>query len=120
MSMTEQIIRQYAEMATRMPADSASSQTAPSYHMLADAIYWPDEIPTDLDDFSENCLRFILRYRTTLILEKPEEKWGKYWDEANRQFPQWIGFSESRTTPTESLKDVYRTLSNAADEATYQ
>lgn len=76
-----------------------------SYHLLADAIYWSDEFPAgELSDFGENCMRLVLRYRTSLILGTPEPQWEIYWKEAQKRFPHWIGFSEDRISESNSLK----------------
>src|SRR5687767_11738584 len=77
------------------------------YHLMADALYWVDEIPDNLDTFSENCLRIILRYRTSLIQGKPDEKWKIYWEEAVRSFPEWIGFRQDRCNPNPELLHRY-------------
>lgn len=65
---------------------------------------WTDEIPLSIDRLSENLLRMILRYRTTLILGVPDSKWEPFWVEAVREFPAWIGFLPERQQQSETCK----------------
>ena len=113
----QDIFDEYTRMAPTMEALQRSSSGCISYHLLADALYWSDEIPDQMNSFSENCLRLILRYRTTLILGSPDEKWQPYWDEAVRRFPKWIGFDLQRADP--ALKDFYDRLRNDAEQESF-
>ncbi len=74
---------------------------------MSDALVWSDEIP-DLDkgnvrDF--HCLRFVFRYRTTLILGAPDARFRGYWEEAHNLFPDWPGFEAGRQST--ALRPVY-------------
>lgn len=86
-----------------------------NYHVMADALYWKDEIPEALDDFSGNCLRFILRYRTSFVNSKEDKKWREYWNRAKQCFPDWIGFSEERCAPNQDLSAIYKRFRCEAD-----
>lgn len=85
-----------APLLEALPFDPSA---ALGYDMLAGGVVWSDELP----EFDVVCrvhqwdtIRYVLRYRTTLILGEPEEAFREYWDEARRQFPRWPGFDERR------------------------
>src|SRR5262249_52039543 len=78
----------------------------PRYHLLADAIYWSDELPQCLPWLAENALRLVIRYRTSLVLGKPDVRCDRFWREALKQFPRWIGFRRSRTTESKKLRKL--------------
>ena len=77
------------------------------YELMSDALVWNDEIPDlqtgDVRDF--HCLRFVFRYRTTLMLGQPDERFRRVWDEAYKLFPDWPGFDPRRQSP--ALRPVY-------------
>lgn len=83
-----------------------------SIDLFAGGLVWSDERP-DLEavveaGFSLACLRPLLRYRTLLILGRPEERFRQYWDEGQRLFPHWPGFlAERRET---KWAETYETL----------
>lgn len=115
--MLEQISNQYRIIKAQMIACETRPEAVIKYHLLADAIYWTDEIPEKLDSFSENCLRFVLRYRTTLLIGEPDEKWKMHWEVAKREFGGWIGFSSTRCCFSEEIKSVYFGLRTKAFKA---
>lgn len=84
---------------------------------MADAIYWTDEIPDTLDTFSENCIRFVLRYRTTLLIGQPDERWKTHWEKAKHAFGAWIGFNAERCRRSEEISRIYFNLRDKASEA---
>jgi hypothetical protein len=104
---TREYLTQLASIAGDMRRMRRSNSATVAYSLLADALYWSDEIPILPDDKSDDVLRFLLRYRTTLILGKPNDALEPYWAEALRQFPTWVGFEESRRTPGPKLQAVY-------------
>ncbi len=68
------------------------------YELTSDALVWSDEIP-DLDtgDVSEfHCLRYVFRFRTTLMMGTPDERFRGLWEEAAKCFPEWPGFDPAR------------------------
>lgn len=77
------------------------------YHVMADALLWSDEIPGKIDPEADDALRCLLRYRTSLILGKPEEEWRHFWDAGRVAFPNWIGFLSERSTPNQKLTNFY-------------
>ena len=70
------------------------------YDLCADALVWSDEVPPigspDCDTFNAPDLRGVWRYRTTLILGRPEEKRRLAREEARKHFPNWPGFDPKR------------------------
>lgn len=68
------------------------------YELMSNALVWSDEIPDlatgDVSDF--HCLRFVFRFRTTLMMGKPDERFRSLWDEAQKLFPDWPGFDPRR------------------------
>lgn len=77
------------------------------YHILADGIYWSDEIPEGLTGDAEDCIRILLRYRTSMITGRPEKRFEVFWTSAKRAFPDWIGFDENRVHPSEEVVAFY-------------
>lgn len=95
------------ELSPKMIALKLCPSASMQYHALAGAVYWSDEIPRQIDDMQEDALRILLRYRTTLMLGRPEVECQKFWELAKQSFPTWIGFSESRVSPNSSVLDFY-------------
>jgi hypothetical protein len=100
-------VAQLRAIAVRMQPLRAAPGASVFYELMSDALVWSDEIP-DLDsgnvrDF--HCLRFVFRYRTTLILNIPDPRFQIYWDEAQSLFPDWPGFDAGRQST--ALRPVY-------------
>ncbi len=88
------------------------------YDMLSGAIFWSDEFP----DFRAlravpdwHVIRYVLRYRTTLILEAPDEKMRYCWDRGQQLFFAWPGFDPDRRSP--SLRPIVEELETRANES---
>lgn len=78
--------------------------------LLSNALFWSDELP-ELGRLRPRdfwCLRPVLRYRTTLILELPEKLHEIYWKKAQHAFPDWCGFYPSRCQEDNQLADHFR------------
>ena len=71
--------------------------------MLADALFWSDELPKNLPFEASNSLRFLLRYRTSIIEGKPVKEFEGVWLKAKQLFPAWIGFRTERCMPNNKL-----------------
>ncbi len=91
-----------------------------SYDVMSDALFWSDEIP-----FADGitlrvrdlwCLRPVLRYRTSLIICTPEERFYEHWKRATEMFPLWPGFRPCRCAYSTYLESEYmsRRLRNRA------
>jgi hypothetical protein len=71
------------------------------YELLSDSLVWTDEIP-EVDTARVGglrSLRYVFRFRTSLMLGAPEERYRSYWDEALALFPDWPGFAVERRSP---------------------
>lgn len=86
-------------LAPLMPSRTPGRLRVPRYDGDADALYWSDELPR-IDARLESVLRPVLRYRTSLMLGEPDERWAAYWEAARSIFPHWIGFDADRRRPT--------------------
>jgi hypothetical protein len=76
------------------------------YDVLSGSIVWSDELP-GASPVSSDCLRFVLKYRTGLLVGEPEPSFEPFWQEAHRRFPHWIGFSPDRTTYDQKFSIYY-------------
>jgi hypothetical protein len=88
---------------------------APFYDLPSAALVWRDEIP----DFNAlrkirhwHVIRFVNRFRMTLILGQPDEELRQYWERAQQLFPTWPGFVPARRA--HSLERVARELESDA------
>src|SRR5215813_628912 len=74
----------------------------PFYDMMSDALVWEDEMLfAGLSAEQMGCLRTIFRYRTSLIVGSPDQRFQQLWKLLTAKCPQWIGFSPSRCTPSD-------------------
>ena len=112
----EQLLRQYRFIAHLMESMTRSWRAKVEYHVLAAAIYWNDELPPNLDWLAENSMRPVLRYRTSLLLGKPESQWEPFWVAAKIAFPRWIGFRSDRCTSTKRLVRRIGQMENQSNE----
>jgi hypothetical protein len=69
-----------------------------SYELMSGGLVWSDELPPweQLEPGESHCLRAIWRFRSSLILGCPVEKFRPHWEEAQRLFPKWPGFNPVR------------------------
>ena len=74
------------------------------YDLMSDSILWEDEIPTPFNGDSL-AIRLLFRYRTTVLLGKPNHELECYWRLGMSLFPDWPGFTPSRNTPSQELLD---------------
>jgi hypothetical protein len=83
---------------------------SPTYHTLADALYWIDEAPPwpwwKLRG-ADGALRCLWHYRTGLIIGETRP-FEKFWTLGKRLFPKWVGFHPSRCQPLHQYKVIYR------------
>jgi hypothetical protein len=107
-----------SELASLMQNTIRCHEAAFTYDILSGALLWSDELP----DFRLlrkvphwSILRFVLRFRMTLILGQPDEELREYWDKARQLFPQWPGFSVDRRSP--ELHLIARAMEADANKA---
>jgi hypothetical protein len=94
-----------------------SPESTFTYDLLSGGILWPDEFP----DFrvlrtvrNWGVVRFLLRFRTTLILGHPDEELRPCWDRGQELFPSWPGFDPHRRST--SLRPAVLEIEAAAHE----
>jgi len=84
------------------------------YHILADSIVWEDEGISECNPDLENVFRYVLKHRTSLILNKPfgnEVKFNKQiYELAKKYFPLWIGFYQNRCSYDIELSDKIKRI----------
>jgi hypothetical protein len=72
------------------------------YDKLSGGILWQDEFP-DLRALRTmrnwSVIRFLFRFRTTLILGEPDDELRPCWEKAQQLFPSWPGFDPQRRSP---------------------
>ena len=79
-----------------------SPDARPAYDVLSDALVWPDEraglLPAArrLKIQNWSIVRYLWAYRTTLILENPDEQLRFLWDRGLELFPSWPAFDPRR------------------------
>ncbi len=107
--MTTDYYDQFCRIADEMNRTRASSKPEISYELFADALVWTDEYPEGYKQRlgAFDCIKLLLRYRTTLILGNPDALLKPYWDEARALFPQWAGFDAARQREDERLRAIY-------------
>jgi hypothetical protein len=77
------------------------------YDLMSGALIWSDEKISGLTAEEMGCLRAVLRYRTSLIVGQPDERFRDLWAELNVKYPEWIGFSVDRCQSSEALLKLY-------------
>jgi hypothetical protein len=107
-SMEAEPLTQLRAVAPRMRELKPAPDATVFYELMSDALVWSDEIPDldtgDVSDF--HCLRFLFRFRTTLMTGAPDERFRSLWDEAKNLFPDWHGFDPRRQAP--EFRPVYQ------------
>ena len=104
----------YFERLSRIAGEMNRTRVSPTaqvhYDLLADALVWSDELPCEISgrrgEF--DCIKLLWRYRTTMLLGKPDNSFRPYWVRARAIFPNWAGFHFSRLKATEELVEFYR------------
>jgi hypothetical protein len=99
-----------ADIAHLMRALQRSSDAKMFYELLSDSLVWTDEIPeVEASQVGGlRALRFVFRYRTSMMLGTPEARYRPYWDEAQSLFPDWPGFAADRRDA--SLRSAYESF----------
>lgn len=101
--------KQLAMIAGEMNAMTAKPDAVITYDSLSDSLWWSDEIPPIGNHRPSDfwCVRPLLRYRMTLILQQPEPDFEEYWIEGMNLFPKWAGFCPFRRHPSLKLVNFY-------------
>ena len=80
------------------------------YELMSDSLIWTDELPNHSERVKlvdTNCMRGVFRFRTTLIIGKPEEEYRACWEQAKTLCPNWPGFLADRQTPEPARIKLY-------------
>lgn len=98
MSERQHELQALAPILNRLPADPNARV---GYELMSDALVWSDELPPDPEPHGDGwvSLRGVFRYRTTLILGKPEEKYRAGWEVLASLCPNWPGLLPERRIP---------------------
>jgi hypothetical protein len=89
------------DIADQMRGLARSSDAKMFYELLSDSLVWTDEIP-ELSAGQVGglrALRYVFRYRSSLLLGKAEERYRPFWELAQSLFPDWPGFAPERRDP---------------------
>jgi hypothetical protein len=89
-------INKLNELASSMQAMRKTPDARIFYDLMSDALLWTDEFPLLVDADAVSCFRYVLRYRTSIIIGQPEIKYERYWIEAYQLAPEWPGFLAER------------------------
>ncbi len=109
--MQDEWIAKLAAIGGALNAPVKSPDADIRYDLLGGAIFWSDERPkVPLEE--ADCLKLVLRYRTTLIEGNPDPNFRVYWDAAQELFPNWPGFSPERCRENEQLAEFGRKSSD--------
>ncbi len=117
------IRRIFRKYKNSLPTKSDSENPKMEYHILADAVVWEDEGIRECSPDLENAFRYALNYRTNLIANKnfePEKKNSKNIGKqtfklAEKYFPDWIGFNESRCSYNPELSNRIKRIRKVSD-----
>jgi hypothetical protein len=102
-------MQQLEGIAAEMNRIRATADPEMQYSIMSDAIVWSDEYPNDLTGRTEDfeCIKILLRYRTSLLTGQPNESFRPYWERAIELFPNWAGFEPSRLAPSNEKTKFY-------------
>ncbi len=68
-----------------------------SFELMSGGFVWSDESPQAYDDVASGyAFRFLLGYRTSLIMGKPQEALESVWNAVRTECPDWPGFRPER------------------------
>src|SRR5438105_12064692 len=102
MNSIDDLFRDLSVIAPAMENLEKKPEARVLYDELSGSLFWTDERPKGAL-VNGDCLRFVLHYRTGLLIGRPRDTWQHFWLEAKRCFPNWIGFSPERVGYSEKL-----------------
>lgn len=85
------------------------------YHMMSGAFVWDDEMPSVVIG-EDVALRYLLRFRTSLLIGSPIESLRPNWEFAKIMWPNWPGFSAERCEYSETLKCEYDEIQSKEED----
>lgn len=78
------------------------------YEIMSGALIWSDETNRNLPAEVIWSLRFVVAYRTSLMLNEPREELKPMCDLGLLLFPKWVGFRPERREPSPELLQIFR------------
>jgi len=88
--------------------DRPGSSPTVNYDFMSGGLVWSDETNQTTPAVVICALRYLVAYRTSLMLNEPREELASFWDRGLSLFPQWVGFRPDRRQPTPELLRIYR------------
>ena len=113
------IVESFKDVASDMERTRINPEAVLQYDLLADALAWSDEYPANSKrpPVELSSVRVLLRYRTTIILQSPDERLKPYWEQALLMFPNWGGFTPGRSKPSADLVEYYESQRKAGGQS---
>jgi hypothetical protein len=78
------------------------------YDAMSGALIWSDETNRQTPVEVIWALRFVVAYRTSLMLDEPQAEHESMWRLGLSLFPNWVGFRPERRQATPKLLAIYR------------
>ena len=104
--MTQQLDDLLTSMAPMLNNLPQQPEASFEYQGVCDGLVWSDEMPSaSLTDQQEQLLRYLIQYRTSLIVEEPIPALASLWEQAKVAFPSWAGFANDRCRPSRELSE---------------
>src|SRR6266852_1600062 len=100
------MLTQYAEHLNAINTPAKSPRIF--YEIMSGGLVWTDETDQTTPVEVIWTIRFLVAYRTGLILNKPRDEFNPIWEHALSLFPQWVGFRPESRRKTPQLLEIYR------------
>lgn len=105
--MTQQLSALLSSMTPIMTGLVAMQNAEVEYQGVCDGLVWSDETPQDsLNEEQEQVFRYLVQYRTSVIMGEPIPCLQSLWNDACQAFPMWPGFKKERCEPSAALVDL--------------
>jgi hypothetical protein len=75
---------------------------------MSGGLIWTDETNKNTPIEVIWALRYLVAFRTSLMLGKPREELRSFWEYGLSLFPKWVGFRSERRQPAPDLMKEYR------------
>lgn len=96
-------LESFADILEHLPHQPEASVM---YEIMSDALVWSDEVGHQIRGLTW-AVRPLFRYRTSMLIGEPDDRFAEEWEAAKRIVPGWIGFRPERCTPSKELKELY-------------
>lgn len=88
------------------------------FDVMSGGLVWNDEKLSGLTAEEMGCLRALFRFRSSVIIGHPDERFRDLWECAYSLASSWIGFSSDRSGCNPDLAALYARLKASSDNAT--